>query len=882
MGLFSSKKITYVSSVAYNMAGDENERVKYIKALVLQNIMSGTKATIGESLRAGYLKGPQMDLRSYYRWAAENYTTVGLPSAQINGFETMNHSLIISQMPQQAGKSISLQTAQIQTADYTMWAEQYILDNFPDRYDGDWESFMQDDGNIIIQFADHPSVTFTPVNFDQNADYIYTIYVYVTSGVTEPTVTGPEIVIPPSESFPSTAGWTSVYDNTTTEVVNLDTVTETVVSYSDGRPDEITTDVVSNAESYDKRLAKHTQTFTGQDPDVSTTRIITRLSERYFFTDAAITQDVTTTTTSEVVGDVTVTTTTTITTDVLNVERSHRTDKTDTVGTAISNQRIWLYRIGSGNTVLDGMVNNPQRFPGEFYSPMPIRLENRFISDSYYPAMFEQTEKAYKKLTKKKFSTLVDSIADNDNLGDIDFAFLVFGVSLNVKEVSCRKYLYKFFDQLRETAAYGNPQYAAFLNQLAAYNAAIDAWSPGMSIPALPWLRTNEIRIKSQGTVNIPYDIRLSWVNITKTEGTGVGKAGAKTGDIWFEVRPNMTWAQYIIRSRNTSEESYTKLVQGDNYVLEVVRLYWQTAPDKYEYLEILGMKHINYVYNGKYVQITAREALQDTDESGFIVPLHYRVMKEMSLKDSSQMSTACVFVVFNCYQIVKQKWYQRGIFKILFVIVFAIVSVIFTGGAGLGLLGTHISVGASLGFSGLTAAIVGSVVNALAAVVLMQIISFASTAILGDKLGGLLSAVIGFVVMNVIATFQQTGMLGFDWGSMMKAENLLKLTDALSQGYSGYMQGVAMDYQAKTQGMMSSYKSESERITEMWATNIGYSDIAMNASWITSSSINYTYESSDTFLTRTLLTGMDIAQMSHDMLNDFATLNLTLPNAYT
>ncbi|MDT9702926.1 hypothetical protein, partial [Streptomyces sp. P17] len=39
--------------------------------------------------------------------------------------------------------------------------------------------------------------------------------------------------------------------------------------------------------------------------------------------------------------------------------------------------------------------------------------------------------------------------------------------------------------------------------------------------------------------------------------------------------------------------------------------------------------------------------------------------------------------------------------------------------------------------------------------------------------------------------------------------------------------------------------------------------------------------ESGDAFLTRTLMTGMDIAQLSHEMLNKYCELNLSLPDAY-
>src|SRR5690606_2483021 len=109
-----------------------------------------------------------------------------------------------------------------------------------------------------------------------------------------------------------------------------------------------------------------------------------------------------------------------------------------------------------------------------------------------------------------------------------------------------------------------------------------------------------------------------------------------------------------------------------------------------------------------------------------------------------------------------KQRWYERGIFKILFAIVIAIASVLFTGGAGIGLLGAHLSVGVSLGFSGMTAAIVGSVVNALAAMVLTTLIEKVATEL--GVLGQIIGSIFMMFVGNMISSIQRTGTMALDW----------------------------------------------------------------------------------------------------------------------
>lgn len=891
MGLFSSKKITYVASVTYNLAGDEAERPKYIKALVLQNITSRSNDSLAETLRYGYLGGPQMDFRAFYRWCKDNYKTIGIPAAQINGFEAFNNSVITSQLPAKEGYTPYLQNVQRIEADYTSWAEQYILANRPEAYTTAWESFMQDDGQIFIQYEDGTSVLFTPTNFNKGAYYLYILYTYIKENQSEPTVTGETIVLDQDEQFPSTTDWSVDYDVTNAQTVSLNKNTTVEKSYSDGSPTQTSETNETSTSQYSKRMAHYMKTeYLGQDPNSENTRLLSRKSDMYFMTNHVTNQTTNTTTSTEIVNGVTVTTKTTVVQDTFSVIRTHRTDTTDTVVSEFKDQTLWLYRIGSNqNAALENMINNPARIQGEFFPPMPIRLDNRFISDTYYPVMYKETAKAYKKLMGKKFSEFIDTVADNPNLGDIDYAFITFGVSLNVKETACKKYLYKFFQNLRATQVYGDAQWAAFQTQLKVYQAWVDAWAKNPEVTpstmmSLPSVRSNTIRIASNGTQNIPYDIRMSWVNITENSGSGLGKAGAKKGDMWFERRPDITWSQYAVRSQRGMYDGPDRLslYAADTKKLQVIRLYWQTEDNAFIYLELYGLSHTNYVYNGKSVDISAGDALADTEESGFVVPMHYATMKDMSLKDSTQMATACVFVVFNCYVVKKQKWYQRGIFKFLFVIVFAIVAAVFTGGAGFGLLGANLAVGSAMGFTGITAAIAGSVANALAAVVLTQIIGFASTAIFGEQWGALIGAIISFVVFNVAAAFQQGGGLaGIDWGSMMRAENLLKLTDVLSQGYSAYMGGITNNLTAQTQSLIASYEEQSKNIQQLWGKNIGYSDIVFNPEWITKSNVSYSYEGSSTFLTRTLMTGTDIAQMSHDMLTDYAKLNLMLPTVY-
>jgi hypothetical protein len=113
-------------------------------------------------------------------------------------------------------------------------------------------------------------------------------------------------------------------------------------------------------------------------------------------------------------------------------------------------------------------------------------------------------------------------------------------------------------------------------------------------------------------------------------------------------------------------------------------------------------------------------------------------------------------------------------------------------------------------------------------------------------------------------------------WGSMMSAQNLMMLTNALGTGIADYVKASAMNTIEETQELMVDYQKEANRIQGLYAENIGYGNGMIDPLNLTS----FLAESGSQFVSRTLMTGTDIAQMSMDMLTNFSdyTINVDLP----
>lgn len=814
-------EVVAVDSVVYNMAGDETARPKFMKNLVIRNVLSGTKDGIGETIIKGHLNGPAIRLRSFYRWASnpDHYGHIGMPTANLKLHGTMDGNEVAQYIASGPGQTVWVQLADVGYGDLDYWAKQWILINRPVDIDDVWEAeYDAVLSQVTITFSDTTTAVFTVTDYDPSATYVYTEYVIVSENTVGTTVVGDVIALGVGETFPDTTDWT-------------------LLSTDPGPPIETI---------YEK------SNFIS-DPATGDPLLVTETMHQ--FDDGG--------------------------------SLSYRIDvRSDTYNTDVS-LRYDIYKIGSGNAALDALAESSASY-GNFFPFIPLRIQNQFLSETYYPDAFAQTTNAYKKATNGRLTEIINQISANPSLGDIDHGYVVFGVSLNVLENSCKRYLFEFFNNLMPTQQGGinaADNYDALLGTRAD---GVPGWNSWLTLfdstapltsptdPNLPLIPTNTVRIYGTGDLNSRYDMRLQWSFIDKNSGTGLGKVGAKRGDCWLEYVGENANIKATIDYQTLNLQTAAR---ADEY--EIVRIYYQDQADSYVYLDLHGMIHRNYVYGSNIVQTGARDAINEVNESGFIVPLHYDTWRGMSLIDTTQMATACVFVVFNCYTVRKTRWYESWIFRVVLVLIIAVVSVVVTGGAGIGIFGSHLAVGSALGLTGLSAAIAGSIINALGAMIIMTVVekATASLGLFGQILGALLMFMIGQVSASIASG---SSSLTMNWGSLLKVDNLIKLTNAVSNGVVDMMRNDVISMQDDFEIFSNNADRESKKIQSTYLTEFGYGNGMIDPLMFTNSSDAIWAESSDTFLTRTLMSGSDIAEMSRDMLYNFSEYSLTLPNAFT
>lgn len=907
MGLFSSKKIITVSSTLYNMAGDENDRPDFLKGTLFGSVMANSPS-LADDITTSYFDGPGMKQRQFFRYADRNNLS-GLPTTTIVNNVDIDPLVVAAEIPPSPvppappGLVINVTSAEISDGDFEPWIEKWILMNHPTRIGEDWLGEYEPSTNTFsVEFPNNDFFswlndgTVGPV-FDSGKRYVTAKYIEYLDSTESAVVQGTPASI---TTLPDLTGFTQDSNTGTFTPVTLQRVRTTIWSYNNGDPDftfedAVDADVADELNTAEEVWSREV-TIQNNGIEVQGERQIWNFtgtdSISNDYSNTVVTQ-------TDLGGGVIRTETATTTGERVNESWSSRYDTQDIfIGSVYGAEQIFIYEVGTGNANLDALVGDADASGfQEFYPFMPIRIDNVSITEPQYEDLYDEMTRAYRRAYQgKRFSSLVASVEDNPSIDDIDYAYLCFGVSLNVKEEACKKYAWNFMEKMIpfQTGGSGNAM-ADLQAQVTAYNTALTDlrnwestdWSntgtwgdipPRPTLPTISPPPTNTIRLNDG---SLGFDYRLQWVHIEVNQYSGVWEkpdplnpgstVDLKEDEFSLENGPDFTWQER--ESYNTRDGEEERMVTR---TIPSMYIYWQVDNNTYRRMQIWGFTSYNYIYGGKAVVITSKEAIDDTEESGFLIPLHYPTLSEMNIVDYTQMATANAHILFNSYEVTKQRWYQRGIFKILLVIAIIIIAVVVFPGAfaaGGGILGGNLAVGAALGLTGTAALVAGVVANYIASIIVAELLKVVGTALFGEKWGAVFAAIAGFALGAAISGT-----------SLFSAEGLLGLGNAIANGYAGWVQGDIAEMQADLEGEANEYEERMEYIQNL-IDGLGGNDLNFNPLFLTDGargngrgSRGYMPETADEYIRRTTMTGSDIVELTHSMVYDFVDVQRTLP----
>ena len=870
MGMFSTKTRIKVQSTVLNLAGDIGNRPNFLKTIIFDQTYHKLKPSYAAAITDSYLGGQGIKLRRVVPYAKRvDYTSLtGQNKARISTAGSLDIDQLTSVLSFRLQKDVAISDAAIDAPIIYWWADQWILANHPSLANSDYDAeFNEDTDNIDITFeVTGHKFSFLPTNFDVNGEYLY-----VTYRTNNDTTVGDPLTIygEPEEvtDLPDMTDWVYVSETTVDSVFSWVERTNISLDYVDGRfekLDELAVQKESIKETTNRYYKKELTIIGGKIDydsyhDITYKLVPTKTENKITFPEYVQTTVVTS---FELVPVLTTT-----------------TNATNTTVTGKGPTEIFIYLRGDGDGELDAIFENSID-GGDYFPFVPVKTDLKpgkkanqvFIDNDTMPDMYKANVSMMRKVSgKNTYDTMLDKLKESEGSRDINYAYVMFGVSINTPDTSAMVYLFKFFRALMGTGA-GDPAYVSFEAAWTRAEASVKKWNDwylaqsdpdsdmfGLVEPGIlpyPTAPTKTVSLRSNNKFALDY--RISWNGTKLVKGTGRATPKIKThyGDMAKGKKSGLketTWLGAQIVNIN---------IAGFNPAGDEIIIYYQIDEDNWEAIHVYGLTSLNMIYRGKGVYKTARDELDNKDESGLIIPLNDSVFRNMPLVAATQMTTGCMYMVINTYQTWDKKYWQTDWFKVIIIVIIVALTV-FSGGTAASLSGTIGGMAATtIGLTGIAAMIFAVVVNAIAGMIISRILTAAATAVFGEKIGIIVGAIASMVAMNAMNSFAAGQQ--FNIMDAFNGDNLIKLTSTIASDFGKLYAQETTKLIADTQTMMAEYKVKSEEYKNAYNEEFGNRALLDPLKFLDSSEQLY-FENSSTFLTRTLMTGSDISGLSMD-----------------
>lgn len=908
-GPFSSKRKNKVFSDIYNMAGDINNRPNYLKTVIFDQTMFKNRESYGEALRDSYLPSAGITMRRVVPYARKlnYYNKIGQSNASIRIPKVLDNSKIREVLEYRFNKILRIFSSEIGNADVEWWGIRYLLDNAPDRIDEIMDiDYQQETEDILISFyeSEESKEAYETLQFDVDdldvdpmSEYLYVTYAEDGEPVTVDSEYGEDETV---VVFPSVAGYGDVVSDESTptlfeweDTVQIEDIYPT---YSD-----IQSTQTSSSETQDIRIRSYTKTDV--DADIGTNDRPTRKTTNVQLTNTwLLVPEVTTK--SQIFPTFTRITTTTVYSLVPIKKAKVSWELVETF--SMNKQKVFIYQRGTGDGALDALFSATLE-EGGYFPVIPVKVDVKsgkkpvsvFIDRdnivhsgkpvSHLQGMYTLNKKVFKKISGNKngYQKILDGLRENKDAGGINNIYVMHAVPLNTPENAGKKYLYHFFDHISSLSPNADSEFASYQglwNEAHASAVAYGEWldaqgdrdnplfgtvEPG--IRPYPQMPATSVSLRLNTAFRLNYTV--SWGSIVKSSGTGKALSGMKSGEV--RIRKSKANRLELVFGNNGSFIFKNFFSSRSSEVVEII---YQEKADSWVSVKVYGLRSDNVINRGKGISTKAHDALDDKEETELLIPVNNAVYSSMRLLDRTQLGVTMSYMVLNYYAEYKQKWYERSFGKAFIMIVLVVITVMTFGAAAPATTSIGTMLAVAVGATGVAALIIATAVNALVGMIVSRLITKATVAVFGEKIGMIIGVILSMAVMNGMNSYLDTGTVNIM--DSFTAPNLIKMGASISNDMAQTMQKEAANIVKSMEGAQAEFQAVSDQLSELYENE--FSDRAtfdplkfLEKS--ENSQINY--ELPESFFARTLLTGSDIADLSNKAIEATINLEYTIGN---
>ena len=501
----------------------------------------------------------------------------------------------------------------------------------------------------------------------------------------------------------------------------------------------------------------------------------------------------------------------------------------------------WTYDPADGQyPQLDGLFDLNYINPGTYFPFALFRRDGRDRTDQREqdrnPEAFETSQKLLKYIGID-FEEMGAQINENPDIDAIEQAVFMMAVSLNSQHEDEIDYLHRYFSDLHERLPEAAKNRMYNMSAVFAQYAYKDNGDESYAI---------EI---SDGD----YRVVMSFDAITKQyRGGRIGETDENGWGIVGNVENEYNGVD--LGDGDARREGKLQTVQ---YIRK------QITPSVYEEIRVINGKM-------RYDMGVGKDVYGGGDDPKVLIPLDYNICREMSMRKRESLYFRSMHLVFNSFVIQKTKWYQKGWFKAILVVV-AIVITIYSMGATWQL--AVAAAGAGAGLAAIALIFLQMVITNIA-------IGFAiSTAfsIVVEELGLELGFIIAAVVIVASFTYgyangSEAQMLG-----KVTAENLLTVGTGLVSGVNKATENLMEDLIEKGEEFAEYTGLKMEELEQAEAL-LSNSNIIDPFAFIGKEPMFIPGESSDAYFGRTVHSG-NIGINGIKIVENFVDQSLTLPD---
>lgn len=514
------------------------------------------------------------------------------------------------------------------------------------------------------------------------------------------------------------------------------------------------------------------------------------------------------------------------------------------------------YSYGGGYTPLDFYIKNTNTTNLLTFPAIILKRKNQYLNTNrYYTKLPQATDwwknqtaykssKVYGRRLGVKIDDLLKIVKDNPDEGKIDYCFVQPGTFISSPNLCAAEYHFNYFNRLRLAYPDGKPAFDAWEAKTGADMTKSEAKRcPSQSVHIYD--ADNE-----RGTVNMT----IAWRYMTYEV-----KTGTLTKPYEVECGP---------QERKTIFFHWKGASKNVKYDFGRLYLRKRLTDTTYAELMVRGLWHENYVYKGKTVKSGVWDAFNDPDGdygSGFLIPLDFEIYSSLSAREQLQLSQEALFIVFNCYKVVKEKWYQTGVFKVVLIIIAIIVIII-----SWGTLTPYITALYGSIYGGLVAIGIGVTIAAALAAILTTIIIVAvmvAVNLIAKEAGEWAAEHWGPVwgaIVQIVVTIALSWGIGQIGTALGIATTPMTLTQQIIMGLTYVMSGLStytqfqmeqlMEEAKQYQNLLDDPNSPIKQLEKLWEEN--FPEMSLPAQmWFAP------MEKMDDWLLRTLSTGDALVQ---------------------